>query len=67
MTENNIKAGFKDTEILSYDPESVLSQLDLRLWTPSPMKEITELPDLWVLKTLSNPIEATLQTDFIKN
>lgn len=67
MTENNIKAGFKGTGIIPYDPESVLSRLDLRLRTPSPMEEVTELPNLWVPKTPSNPIEATSQTDFIKS
>jgi len=66
MTENNIKAGFRGTGLTPYDPESVLSRLDLRLRTPSPIPGVTELPDLWVPKTPNNPTEATSQTDFIK-
>ena len=66
MTENNIKAGFRGTGLTPYNPESVLSRLDLRLRTPSPIPGVTELPDLWVPKTPNNPTEATSQTDFIK-
>jgi hypothetical protein len=67
ITEKNIKGGFRGTGIIPYDPESVLSRLDLKLRTPSPVDGGLELPDLWVPKTPNNPIEATSQTDFIKS
>src|SRR5450432_4077912 len=36
FTEQNIKAGFRATGLVPYDPENVLSHLDLRLKTPTP-------------------------------
>ena len=66
ITENNIRGGFRGAGIIPFDPESVLSRLDIRLRTPSPAEGQVELPDFWVPKTPHNPIEATSQTDFIK-
>ncbi len=66
ITEKTIKGGFRGTGLIPFDPESVLSRLDVRLRTPSPANGHLELPDLWVPKTPNNPIEATSQTDFIK-
>lgn len=36
FTEQNIKSGFRATGLVLYDPENVLSYLDLRLKTPIP-------------------------------
>ena len=66
ITEKTIRGGFRGTGLVPFDPESVLSRLDVRLRTPSPAKGHLELPDVWVPKTPNNPIEATSQTDFIK-
>ena len=66
MTEKNIKGGFRGAGIAPFDPESVLSQLDVKLRTPSPVEGITELPNPWVPKTPNNPTEANSQTDYIK-
>ena len=66
MTEKNIKGGFRGAGIAPFDPESVLSQLDVKLRTPSPVEGITELPNPWVTKTPNNPTEANSQTDYIK-
>ena len=66
MTENNIKGGFKGAGIIPFDPESVLSRLDIKLRTPSPVDGGVELPTIWVPKTPNNPTEATSQTDYIK-
>ena len=66
ITEKTIKGGFRGTGLVPFDPESVLSRLDVRLRTPSPADGHLELPDPWVPKTPNNPIEATSQTDFIK-
>jgi hypothetical protein len=67
MSEKNIQGGFRGTGIVPYDPESVLSRLDVKLRTPSPAVGDFELPNIWVPKTPNNPIEATSQTDFIKS
>ena len=66
MTENNIKGAFRGAGIVPSDPESVLSRLDVKLRTPSPVEGVVELPNLWVPKTPNNPTEATSQTDYIK-
>ena len=49
-----------------YDPERVISKLDVRIRTPTPpaLSLRTVLP--WVSQTLHNPREATSQLVFIK-
>ena len=66
ITEKNIKGGFRGAGVVPFDPESVLSRLDVKLRTPSPVQETLELPNLWIPKTPNNPTEATSQTDYIK-
>ena len=66
MTEKNIRGAFRGSGLVPFDPESVLSRLDVKLRTPSPVEGDVELPNLWVPKTPNNPIEATSQTDYIK-
>ena len=36
ITENNIQGGFRGAGLLPFDPESVISRLDLKLKTPTP-------------------------------
>jgi hypothetical protein len=36
MTERNIQGGFAGSGLVPYDPERVLSKLDMRLRTPIP-------------------------------
>uniref|UniRef100_A0A8H7K3S6 Transposase n=2 Tax=Bionectria ochroleuca TaxID=29856 RepID=A0A8H7K3S6_BIOOC len=66
MTEQTIQGAFRGAGLIPFDPKSVLSRLDIRPRTPSPVEEATELPQLWVPKTPNNPTEATSQTDYIK-
>jgi DDE superfamily endonuclease/helix-turn-helix, Psq domain len=66
MTEKNIQGAFRGAGLIPFDPKSVLSRLDVRLRTPSPVEAAPGLPNPWVPKTPSNPTEATSQTDYIK-
>jgi hypothetical protein len=66
MTEQNIQGAFRGAGLIPFDPKSVLSRLDVRLRTPSPVQEAIELPQPWVPKTPNNPTEATSQTNYIK-
>jgi hypothetical protein len=66
MTEQNIQGAFRGAGLIPFNPKSVLSRLDIRLRTPSPVEEAIELPQPWVPKTPNNPTEATSQTDYIK-
>jgi hypothetical protein len=64
FTEQNIRSGFKATGLVPYDPENVISHLDLKLTTPSPPppEETT-----WTSKTPQNPKELESQSVYIKN
>lgn len=64
FTKQNIQSGIRATGLVPYDPENVLSYLDLKLTTPSPPS-----PDktIWTSKTPQNSIELESQTEYIKN
>ena len=67
MTENNIRGGFRGAGLLLFDPESVISKLDLKLKTLTPPNSRPGTAQPWVSRTPNNPTEATSQTTFIKN
>ena len=64
MTSKNIKAGFCGAGLVPFDPQAVISKLDVKLWIPTPPPAEA---DSWVSKTLCNPTEALSQAKFIKN
>jgi hypothetical protein len=37
ITESNIKGGFVGARLIPYDPERVLSKLDIKLYIPIPL------------------------------
>jgi hypothetical protein len=67
IAKNNIQGGFSGAGLVPYDPERVLSKLDVQLRTPSPAGSLPDVTDHWVSKTPHNPIEATSQSTLIKN
>ncbi|KAJ0126560.1 Uncharacterized protein HZ326_30333 [Fusarium oxysporum f. sp. albedinis] len=67
MTEKNIRGGFRGAGLVPLDPESVISRLDVKLRTPTPVEGVDELPAPWVSQTPHNPAEASSQSEFIKN
>jgi hypothetical protein len=66
ITEKNIQGGFAGAGLMPYDPERVISKLDIRIRTPTPpaSSPTTALP--WVSQTPHNPREATSQLTLIK-
>jgi hypothetical protein len=66
ITENNVRGGFRGSGLVPFDPESVISKLDVVLSTPSP-PGTPRTPTLWDPKTPSTTLEATAQSDYIKN
>jgi len=62
FTKQNIKAGFRATGLVPYNPERVISCLDLRLRTPTPPQDTN-----WVSKTPQNPDELKRQTEHIQS
>jgi hypothetical protein len=62
--EQNIKSGFRATGLVPYEPQNVLSHLNLHLRTPTP--PILER-DNWTSKTPQTIRELDFQTEHIKN
>jgi len=67
LTVYNVRGGFRGAGLVPLDPENVLSKLDVRLRTPTPSPATPSSPTGWISKTPNNPIEATSQTEYIKN
>ena len=55
MTESNIQGGFRGAGLVPYDPDYVISQLDVKLHTPTPPGSSAGLPPIWESKTPNNP------------
>ena len=58
ITELNIHGGFRGTGLIPYDPNYVISQLDIKLHTPTPPGSSSGLPSIWEFKIPNNPTEA---------
>ncbi|APA13448.1 hypothetical protein SS1G_07940 [Sclerotinia sclerotiorum 1980 UF-70] len=59
-----MKAGFREAGLIPFNPEAVLSKLDIRIHTPTPPP--FDL-DLWISQILHNPIEALSQSTLVKS
>ncbi|EDN97555.1 hypothetical protein SS1G_12406 [Sclerotinia sclerotiorum 1980 UF-70] len=64
ITSQNIKAGFRGTGLIPFNPEAVLSKLDIRIHTPTPPPLNI---DPWISQTPHNPIEALSQSTLVKS
>jgi hypothetical protein len=67
MTEKNIKAGFRSTGLVPYDPQAILSKLDVKLQTPTPTGPPPTNADPWVSQTPHNSTEALCQSKLVKD
>ena len=67
MTTENIKAGFRGAGLLPYDPQAVLSKLDIKLRTPTPTGSPLPEADPWISRTPYDPAEAISQSEFVRN
>lgn len=66
MIEKNILAGFRGAGIRPFNPEYVISQLDVVLQTPSPPGTSGGLELPWLPRTPNNPMEALSHTEYIE-
>jgi hypothetical protein len=66
MTERNIQGGFAGAGLVPYDPERVISKLDVKLRTPTPLNSRPGTPQPWVFQTPHNSKEANAQSTLIK-
>jgi hypothetical protein len=65
FTESNIQGGFKGAGLAPFNPENVISKLDVQLRTPTPPKEVTEPSTPWVSKTPKTAIETQSQSEYL--
>jgi hypothetical protein len=63
----NAKAGFRGAGLVPFNPQVVISKLDVKLRTPTPTRLPSIDADAWVSQTPQNPTEALLQTNLVKN
>ncbi|OBS20705.1 hypothetical protein FPOA_07045 [Fusarium poae] len=61
FTKSNIRGGFKGAGLAPFNPENVISKLDVQLRTPTPPGEATEPSTPWTSKTPTTAIEAQSQ------
>ena len=66
ITAQNAQAGFRGAGLVPFDPQAVISRLDVRLQTPSPELPSSADADPWVSQTPQNPTEALSQTTLVK-
>ena len=66
ITANNIRAGFRATGLVPFDPELVVSCLDPKPLTPSPPNSRPGTASTWALKTPSNAYDATKSSITLK-
>ena len=66
LTEKNIRGGFTGAGLVPYNLERVLSKLDIKLRTPTPLNSRAGSLEPWVFQTPHNPREANAQSTLIK-
>jgi hypothetical protein len=67
MTAENTQARFRAAGLVPFNPQAVISKLDVKLQTPTPSRLSTANSQLWVSQTPSNPTEALSQTTLVRN
>lgn len=67
ITVRNCRAGFRGAGLIPFDPQAVLSKLDVRLRTSTPPRAPSSDVDPWVSRTPSNPTEALSRTTLVRN
>jgi hypothetical protein len=65
ITESNIKGGFRGAGLAPFDPEYVVSKLDVQLRTPTPPEEAAEPSSPWTSKTPTTANEAQSQLEYL--
>ena len=58
ITTDNTKAGFCGAGLIPFDPQAVISKLDVKLRTPTPTGPPLLNADSWVSQTPHNPTDA---------
>jgi hypothetical protein len=67
ITVYNSQAGFRGAGLIPFDPQAVISKLDVKLRTPTPTSPTSAETDPWVSQTPRNPTDALSQTSLVRN
>jgi hypothetical protein len=67
MTKDNIQGGFQGAGLVPYDPDVVISKLDIHLSTPTPENSRPTTSHSWVSKTPQTTKDASSQTSLLKD
>jgi hypothetical protein len=66
IPENAI-TGFHGTSLVPFNPQTVISKLDIKLRTPIPIRPLSADTDPWVSQIPHNPINVFSQIILVKN
>jgi hypothetical protein len=66
ITESNIRGGFRGAGLAPFNPEHVISKLDIQLRTPTPPEEVTEPSTPWTLKTPKTILETQSHSKYLQ-
>jgi hypothetical protein len=66
ITEKNIKGGFKGAGLAPFDPEYVISKLDVQLRTPTPPQEVIEPSTPWTSRTPKTILETQSHSKYLQ-
>lgn len=66
FTISNVQGGFRGAGLVPFDPERVISALDLKLRTPTPQNSRPGTAQGWTSQTPSNSIQVESQSTLIK-
>lgn len=67
MTQENVRGGFQGAGLVPYDPERVISQLNVQISTPTPESSRPSTSHSWISKTPQTVKDASSHTTLIKN
>ena len=67
ITPDNIKAGFRGSGLVPYDPQAVLLRLDIKLRTPTPTRPPPAKANPWVSQTPHTSTDAILQSEHVRS
>jgi len=67
ITAQNARAGFRGAGLIPFDPQAVVSKLDVKLRTPTPSRPSTANSNPWVSQTPQNPTQALSQSTLVRS
>jgi hypothetical protein len=67
MTKENIKGGFRGARLAPFNPEYVISKLDVQLRTPTPVEEEAQQAPSWTSRTPRTVLEAGSQSEYLQD